>query len=343
MPEVDNPGLYLVNNQAISTFACFSISSEGGFEIKVMKQKVWINSTNYLIQEIYGFTDSVASPALPKAPNPAALPKSKDAKNISRAMSRLSRAESIASRVTELTSDRPSTPSKKTRPFSQASEAAGSAAAATATTAIPGNSKRRSLLETVTSSFALKKSSMPMLDGQEESSDQNRRHSVVNMSVEDLEISEPKPVARRASQSSRRSSIARRLSTETSASGHCSFVVVHTGEGDTAQQAEENGDSDAGDTEEAETGEEEAVAPENLVLLDSPECVICLSEIKDTIVLPCRHFCMCSDCGDVLRRRPPQKCPICRQSKHLRVSSVWCLLTWKFTDLCLFERTASPS
>jgi hypothetical protein len=52
-----------------------------------------------------------------------------------------------------------------------------------------------------------------------------------------------------------------------------------------------------------------------LVLLDAPECVICLSDVKDTIVLPCRHFCICSECGDVLRRRAPQRCPICRQGK----------------------------
>ncbi|GJJ71669.1 hypothetical protein EMPS_04019 [Entomortierella parvispora] len=314
MPEVDSPGLYLVNNQAISTFACFSISSEGGFEIKVMKQKVWINSTNYLIQEIYGFTDSIASPALPKAPNPAALPKTRDGKNVTRAMSRLSRAESIASRVTELTSDRPSTPSKKSRPLSQvsqSSEAVGSTSATATSAPSSGNTKRRSLLETVTSSLALRKAAMPTVDGQEDTSGQERRHSVVNMSVEELGISEP-PVARRTSKSSRRSSVARRLSTDTSASGEPSFVVAQTADGDTDQQADENEDSAGVDTAEAKA-EEEAVAPENLVLLDSPECVICLSEIKDTIVLPCRHFCMCSDCGDVLRRRPPQKCPICRQ------------------------------
>ncbi|KAF9307129.1 hypothetical protein BGZ74_010620 [Mortierella antarctica] len=122
-PAVDSPGLYLVENQAISTFACFNISSEGGFEIKVMKQKVWINSTNYLIQEIYGFTDSVSSTAITDNNTTATSPeKGKPAPNkdrhsgrLSRSMSRVSRAESIASRVTELTMERPKRKSARKR------------------------------------------------------------------------------------------------------------------------------------------------------------------------------------------------------------------------------------
>ncbi|OVA10154.1 zinc finger protein [Macleaya cordata] len=42
------------------------------------------------------------------------------------------------------------------------------------------------------------------------------------------------------------------------------------------------------------------------------ECVICLSEPRDTTVLPCRHMCMCSDCAKVLRFQT-NRCPICRQ------------------------------
>ncbi|OVA05517.1 zinc finger protein [Macleaya cordata] len=41
-------------------------------------------------------------------------------------------------------------------------------------------------------------------------------------------------------------------------------------------------------------------------------CVICMSEPKDTAVLPCRHMCMCSECAKALRIRT-NKCPICRQ------------------------------
>ncbi|KAL4190199.1 hypothetical protein AMTRI_Chr07g23470 [Amborella trichopoda] len=42
------------------------------------------------------------------------------------------------------------------------------------------------------------------------------------------------------------------------------------------------------------------------------ECVICLSEPRDTTVLPCRHMCMCSGCAKVLRFQT-SRCPICRQ------------------------------
>lgn len=42
------------------------------------------------------------------------------------------------------------------------------------------------------------------------------------------------------------------------------------------------------------------------------ECVICLSEPRDTTVLPCRHMCMCSGCAEVLRFQT-YRCPICRQ------------------------------
>ncbi|KAF5471798.1 hypothetical protein F2P56_008565 [Juglans regia] len=42
------------------------------------------------------------------------------------------------------------------------------------------------------------------------------------------------------------------------------------------------------------------------------ECVICLSELRDTTVLPCRHMCMCSGCAKVLRLQT-NRCPICRQ------------------------------
>ncbi|OWM74207.1 probable E3 ubiquitin-protein ligase LUL4 [Punica granatum] len=42
------------------------------------------------------------------------------------------------------------------------------------------------------------------------------------------------------------------------------------------------------------------------------ECVICMTEPKDTAVLPCRHMCMCNECSKALRLQS-NKCPICRQ------------------------------
>jgi len=41
------------------------------------------------------------------------------------------------------------------------------------------------------------------------------------------------------------------------------------------------------------------------------ECVICMTEPRDTTVLPCRHMCMCNKCAKVLRLQS-NKCPICR-------------------------------
>merc|ERR1719420_700684 len=42
------------------------------------------------------------------------------------------------------------------------------------------------------------------------------------------------------------------------------------------------------------------------------ECIICLSEPRDTAVLPCRHMCFCSYCAGIVRLQC-EKCPICRQ------------------------------
>lgn len=41
------------------------------------------------------------------------------------------------------------------------------------------------------------------------------------------------------------------------------------------------------------------------------ECVICLVEAKDTLILPCRHLCLCNMCADSLRYQA-NSCPICR-------------------------------
>lgn len=49
--------------------------------------------------------------------------------------------------------------------------------------------------------------------------------------------------------------------------------------------------------------------------LSNRECIICMSEVKDTIVLPCRHMCLCFDCANTIRNRS-DKCPLCRQGKR---------------------------
>ncbi|KAK1646877.1 hypothetical protein QYE76_064682 [Lolium multiflorum] len=42
------------------------------------------------------------------------------------------------------------------------------------------------------------------------------------------------------------------------------------------------------------------------------ECVVCLTEPRDTTVLPCRHMCLCMECAQLVRFQT-NKCPICRQ------------------------------
>ena len=47
----------------------------------------------------------------------------------------------------------------------------------------------------------------------------------------------------------------------------------------------------------------------------APECIACMSEPKDTILLPCRHLCVCHACFDQLTARAPgehDQCPVCR-------------------------------
>lgn len=41
------------------------------------------------------------------------------------------------------------------------------------------------------------------------------------------------------------------------------------------------------------------------------ECVVCLTDRRDTAVLPCRHMCLCHDCAQQLLVQT-NKCPICR-------------------------------
>lgn len=44
---------------------------------------------------------------------------------------------------------------------------------------------------------------------------------------------------------------------------------------------------------------------------DEELCVVCLTIAKDTVVLPCRHLCLCKTCAEELMKHTP-KCPVCR-------------------------------
>lgn len=45
---------------------------------------------------------------------------------------------------------------------------------------------------------------------------------------------------------------------------------------------------------------------------ESNECVVCMTDRKNTAVLPCRHMCLCGACANIVRSQPTSKCPICR-------------------------------
>ena len=42
------------------------------------------------------------------------------------------------------------------------------------------------------------------------------------------------------------------------------------------------------------------------------ECVICYSAVRSTLVLPCRHYCLCAECADTLKQQVRPRCPLCR-------------------------------
>lgn len=61
---------------------------------------------------------------------------------------------------------------------------------------------------------------------------------------------------------------------------------------------------------------------------NSNECVVCLSDLRDTLILPCRHLCLCNSCADTLRYQA-NNCPICR----LRTYCLDCFIILRTTDL----------
>jgi len=73
----------------------------------------------------------------------------------------------------------------------------------------------------------------------------------------------------------------------------------------------------------------EVVTPTSYIVYDifgletgtalAEDCVICLSDAKDTILIPCRHLCICSPCAQVLKFQS-NKCPICRASVRSMLS-----------------------
>lgn len=47
--------------------------------------------------------------------------------------------------------------------------------------------------------------------------------------------------------------------------------------------------------------------------LQSEKCSICLTNDANTIIVPCRHMCLCEECGKTLIQSNTEVCPICRK------------------------------
>lgn len=45
--------------------------------------------------------------------------------------------------------------------------------------------------------------------------------------------------------------------------------------------------------------------------INGTDCVICLTNPRDTTIIPCLHLCLCSQCAQVLSLNT-RKCPVCR-------------------------------
>eukprot|EP00927_Polykrikos_kofoidii_P047973 TRINITY_DN42231_c0_g2_i1.p1 TRINITY_DN42231_c0_g2~~TRINITY_DN42231_c0_g2_i1.p1 ORF type:complete len:310 (-),score=53.14 TRINITY_DN42231_c0_g2_i1:43-972(-) len=45
---------------------------------------------------------------------------------------------------------------------------------------------------------------------------------------------------------------------------------------------------------------------------DGADCVICLTNPRDTVIVPCRHVCLCSTCAAVTSSTWSFQCPVCR-------------------------------
>ncbi|KAL3097066.1 hypothetical protein niasHS_002782 [Heterodera schachtii] len=52
-------------------------------------------------------------------------------------------------------------------------------------------------------------------------------------------------------------------------------------------------------------------APPALAEENGAECIICMANSRDTMILPCRHLCICNGCAETLRYKL-NNCPICR-------------------------------
>ena len=51
-------------------------------------------------------------------------------------------------------------------------------------------------------------------------------------------------------------------------------------------------------------------------------CVICMTEPRNVLLMPCRHAVLCEECLEVIMQRRPSECPICRRpGEHAKQGS----------------------
>ena len=43
-------------------------------------------------------------------------------------------------------------------------------------------------------------------------------------------------------------------------------------------------------------------------------CVICLTQPRNVLLMPCRHAVLCEECLEIIMQRRPSECPICRRA-----------------------------
>jgi hypothetical protein len=62
-------------------------------------------------------------------------------------------------------------------------------------------------------------------------------------------------------------------------------------------------------------------------------CVICLSDIRNVLLLPCRHLCLCSSCAENLKFQSAN-CPICRVPFRalLQLNALHCRFNNQYND-----------
>ncbi|KAL4027084.1 hypothetical protein IC575_015540 [Cucumis melo] len=64
----------------------------------------------------------------------------------------------------------------------------------------------------------------------------------------------------------------------------------------------------------AEDAESGYIDPDRVIAESGPSCKSCRKRVASVVLLPCRHFCLCSVCDHVVRT-----CPLCRASRNSSV------------------------